>query len=67
MLAPFAQAQDQKTVIDNMIKEANDNSMLEKLAYELLDKNGPRLVGTPQMNSANDWAAAKYESWGNLC
>jgi len=64
MLAPFAQAQDQKTVIDNMIKEANDNSMLEKLAYELLDKNGPRLVGTPQMNSANDWAAAKYESWG---
>lgn len=63
-LAPIAQGQDQKTVIDNMIKEANENSQLEELAYELLDKNGPRLVGTPQMNSANEWAVAKYNSWG---
>lgn len=57
------QAQD-KAVIDNIIKEANENSMLKELAYELLDKNGPRLVGTPQMKSAHDWAVAKYESWG---
>ncbi len=63
-LTPLSQAQDQKTVIDNMIKEANENSMLEELAYELLDKNGPRLVGSPQMNAANEWAKAKYESWG---
>jgi len=63
-LTPLVQAQDQKTVIDNMIKEANENSMLEELAYELLDKNGPRLVGSPQMNAANEWAKAKYESWG---
>ncbi len=25
---------------------------------------GPRLVGTPQMKQANDWAVAKYNSWG---
>lgn len=56
-------AQD-NAVIENMIQEASENSMLKELAYELLDKNGPRLVGTPQMQSAHDWAVAKYESWG---
>lgn len=24
---------------------------------------GPRLVGTPQMEAARDWALAKYKSW----
>tara|TARA_R110000796_G_scaffold77584_2_gene173204 strand:- start:68325 stop:69875 length:1551 start_codon:yes stop_codon:yes gene_type:complete len=57
-------AQDTKAIVDRIVAEANDNSQLENLAYELLDKNGPRLVGTPQMNSANDWAVAKYKSWG---
>jgi hypothetical protein len=58
------QAQDTKTIVEKIIKEANENSQLENLAYELLDKNGPRLVGSPQMNAANDWAVAKYKSWG---
>ncbi|MCO6360897.1 M20/M25/M40 family metallo-hydrolase [Roseivirga pacifica] len=56
-------AQDQN-VIDNMIKEAKENSQLKELAYELLDKNGPRLVGTPQMKNAHDWAVNKYADWG---
>ena len=59
-----AQAQDTKAIVQKIIKEANENSQLENIAYELLDKNGPRLVGTPQMNAANDWAVAKYKSWG---
>lgn len=63
-LAPLAYGQGDKTVIDNIIKEANENSQLEELAYELLDKNGPRLVGTPQMKTAHDWAVAKYKNWG---
>ncbi|MFY0592112.1 M20/M25/M40 family metallo-hydrolase [Roseivirga sp.] len=63
-LAPLAQGQDQKTVIDNIIKEANGNSQLEELAYEMLDKNGPRLVGSPQMQAANEWAVNKFKSWG---
>lgn len=29
-----------------------------------MDQIGPRLVGTPQMKQANDWAVAKYTSWG---
>jgi carboxypeptidase Q len=56
-------AQTGKPVIDAMMKEENSNSQVEKLAHELLDGIGPRLVGTPQMKQANDWAVAKYKSW----
>ena len=45
-------------------KEANENSQLERLAHEMLDVVGPRLVGTPQMKQAHDWAVKTYESWG---
>ena len=61
-LQTFAQSQD--PVIDAIIKEGTENSQLEKLAHELFDKIGPRLVGTPQMQQAHDWAVAKYTSWG---
>ncbi|MBE9660454.1 M20/M25/M40 family metallo-hydrolase [Mucilaginibacter myungsuensis] len=57
-------AQSGKPVIDAIVKESTNNSQLEKLAHELFDKIGPRLVGTPQMKTANDWAVAKYKSWG---
>jgi hypothetical protein len=54
----------QDDVIDNMVKEANENSQLERLAHELLDVVGPRLVGTPEMKNAHDWAVNTYKSWG---
>ncbi len=57
-------AQTKDPVIENIIKEANENSQLEKLGHELMDVVGPRLVGTPQMKNAHDWAVAKYSSWG---
>src|SRR5260370_15146878 len=57
-------AQVQEPVVDAIVKEANDNSQLEKLAHELFDGIGPRLVGTPQMEQANNWAVAKYTAWG---
>ena len=57
-------AQSKDVVVQNIIKEANENSQLEKLGHELMDVIGPRLVGTPQMKQANDWAVAKYKSWG---
>lgn len=58
----FAQKTD--PVIEGMIKEATDNSQLEILGHELTDLIGPRLVGTPQMQDANEWAVAKYTTWG---
>ena len=54
----------QNETIDNIVEEATNNSQLEKLAHELLDVVGPRLVGTPQMKNAHDWAVNKYNSWG---
>ncbi|MHA7130643.1 M20/M25/M40 family metallo-hydrolase [Algoriphagus namhaensis] len=58
-----AKAQDQ-AVIDKIIQEANENSQLEMLAHELLDGIGPRLVGTPQMQQAHEWAEKQYQTWG---
>ena len=39
---------------------------MEKLSHELFDLVGPRLVGTPQMKNAHDWAVEKYKSWDKL-
>lgn len=51
-------------VVEAIIKEATTNSQLEKLGHELMDGIGPRLVGSPKMQQANDWAVEKYKGWG---
>lgn len=51
-------------VVQGIIHEATENSHLKKLGHQLLDGIGPRLVGTPKMKQANDWAVATYQSWG---
>ena len=56
-------AQRNDAIVEGIVKEATENSQLEKLAHELLDVIGPRLVGSPQMQQANDWAVAKYKTW----
>lgn len=61
----FGPAQSIKDpIVDAIVKEATENSQLEKLAHELMDGIGPRLVGSPKMKQANDWAVAKYTAWG---
>jgi carboxypeptidase Q len=60
----FSLTHAQNEVIDKIIKEATTNSQLEKTAHELMDGIGPRLVGSPQMQKAHDWAVKKYDSWG---
>lgn len=57
-------AQETDQMVDNIVKEANENSQLETLAHELLDVIGPRLVGTPEAKQAHDWAVDTYKSWG---
>ena len=49
-----AQTQDQMT--KSIMDETYNNSQLEKLAYELLDGIGPRLVGSPKMQQSHDGA-----------
>jgi carboxypeptidase Q len=58
----FGQTKD--PVVESIVKEAADNSQLEKLAHELVDQIGPRLVGSPKMNQAHEWAITKYTDWG---
>ena len=53
-----------QSVVEKIVQEENNNSQLQSMAHELLDGIGPRLVGTPQMKKANDWAVEKYTSWG---
>ncbi|MBT8184056.1 MAG: M20/M25/M40 family metallo-hydrolase [Eudoraea sp.] len=60
----FSSAQNHKDIAEKIVNEATENSQLELLAHELLDVIGPRLVGTPQMKNAHDWAVATYKKWG---
>jgi hypothetical protein len=64
MMANVSFAQVKEDVVKSIVKEATENSQLENLAHEIMDKIGPRLVGTPKMQQANDWAVATYKSWG---
>ena len=65
LFASGAVAQNRDSlVVQQIMQEANDNSQLQKLAVELIDGIGPRLVGTPQMQQANDWAVNTYKKWG---
>ena len=59
----YSQNKD-SVVIAAIVKEATGNSQLEKLGHELMDRIGPRLVGTPQMTQAHEWAVNKYADWG---
>ncbi len=56
--------QQDSDMVSQIQKEATENSQLERLAHELLDVIGPRLVGTPQMTRANEWAVDTYSNWG---
>ncbi|SFB73184.1 Peptidase family M28 [Zunongwangia mangrovi] len=60
--ASFAQQQD--PIVEEIVTEATENSQLKKLGHELLDVIGPRLVGSPQMEQAHDWAVKTYADWG---
>lgn len=60
----FFLAQSEKQIAQQIVDEVYSNSQLEQLSHELMDKIGPRLVGTPQMKQAHDWAIEKYKSWG---
>jgi len=57
-------AQSQDEIVNKIETEAYENSHLEDLGHHLMDVIGPRLVGTPQMQNAHDWAVETFEEWG---
>ncbi|MBT8182757.1 MAG: M20/M25/M40 family metallo-hydrolase [Eudoraea sp.] len=60
----FLIGQSTEELVDKITKEAIENSQLERLAHELMDVIGPRLVGTPQMAKAHEWAVSTFKKWG---
>lgn len=57
-------AQNDSVIINAIVEEATDHSQLEKLAHTLLDEIGPRLVGSPKLQQAQDWLVKTYADWG---
>ena len=57
-------SQEVENIVALIQKEATENSRLQPMAHELLDVIGPRLVGTPQMQKAHQWAVETFAKWG---
>lgn len=57
-------AQQTATVIDNIKKEGLENSQVMQIAYELTDKSGPRLMNSPGLYRAMDYAMNQMKAWG---
>lgn len=67
LLVTRASAQSWTTAdptIRRIFSEGMDSSQTYRLAQVLLDSIGPRLTGTPGIQSGNDWMARTYASWG---
>jgi len=60
----IATGQNGDPVIESIVKEATQNSHLEKYAHHLLDVIGPRLVGTPELKKSHDWIVETYKALG---
>ena len=45
-------------------REGRTNSQIMKTLHVLTDVHGPRLTGSPQMKTANDWTRKQLEDWG---
>lgn len=58
-----AQEKNHGEFVNKVMAETYENSQLEELAFELIDNIGPRLVGTPEMKQAHEWAVAKFKGW----
>lgn len=67
LLSIPALAQDAPTsdpVIQRIYQEGMHGSHAWSLAQVLMDSIGPRLSGSPQIRSANEWLVKTYQSWG---
>ena len=62
--AQTKQDENLNPIVQNFVNEIKSNSQVEQMAHELLDKVGPRLVGTPEMLASNNWTVDKMKSWG---
>jgi carboxypeptidase Q len=59
-----AQQGSTNETVNAIVKEATNNSQLKRMAHELMDGIGPRLVGSTKMVQASDWALEQYKNFG---
>jgi carboxypeptidase Q len=51
-------------VVAAIIAESQQNSEAPKIFYELTDRLGPRLSGSPAYDRAARWAVERFQTWG---
>jgi carboxypeptidase Q len=51
-------------IIKRIWQIGQDSSQVEPLAQTLLDSLGPRLMGSPNLDAAQNWVVKMYQSWG---
>ena len=67
IVMPYASVlaqQKDSLILAAISQEGINNSQLKNLAHQLIDDIGPRLVGSPKMQQAHNWAVATYTNWG---
>ena len=64
VFAVSVNAQTKDQMVKSIMDETYQNSQLETLAFELMDDIGPRLVGSPKMQQAHNWAVKRFQNWG---
>lgn len=60
---PAIKMGDQQT-INRILNEAKTNSKIIDILTELCETHGSRLTGSTACENANNWAMAKFDSWG---
>ncbi len=63
-LAFTAEAPPLSEVYTQILTEETNNSKIMWIIHEIADVHGPRLTGTPNLKSADDWAVQTMTSWG---
>jgi carboxypeptidase Q len=60
----FAFGQTTEEINAKIRKEAKDNSQIMRTLHYFSDVYGPRLTGSPNLKSAQDWAVSEMTKWG---
>src|SRR5579872_3983821 len=65
LLAALPVSAQAPTDINTQIRaEETDHSKIMWLIHEIADVHGPRVTGSPNLRSAEDWAVSTFNSWG---
>ena len=62
--AQIAQEAVDLDIVAQIRHEGLENSQIEGLARYLTEVNGPRLTGSPGMQSAHEWVTGMFGEWG---